>query len=206
MSARPQLVLASASPRRQVLLEQAGLSFTVEPSEVDETPPPDLDAEGVAVALAERKAAIVARAHAGAPVRVIGADTVVALERELLGKPRDADHARRMLQALSGSRHRVVTGVCVVDCAEGGCSLAEFERTWVTMRPLSPGEIEAYVASDEWRGKAGGYAIQESADAFVTLIEEGGLDNVIGLPVALTLRLLGEIEKGQVDSSGRLPG
>ena len=192
MSARPQLVLASASPRRQVLLEQAGLSFTVEPSEVDETPPPDLDAEGVAVALAERKAAIVARAHAGAPVRVIGADTVVALERELLGKPRDADHARRMLQALSGSRHRVVTGVCVVDCAEGGCSLAEFERTWVTMRVITPAEIEAYIESGEWRGKAGGYAIQENADAFVVQLEEGGFDNVVGLPLALTLELLRE--------------
>ncbi|MDP6540160.1 MAG: Maf family protein [Planctomycetota bacterium] len=202
----PRLLLASASPRRRVLLERAGLTFTVEPSEVDETPPPGLEVEEVAVALAERKADHIAAAHSGAPVSVLGADTVVSLGETLLGKPRDEVDARRMLEGLSGSRHRVVTGVCVIDCAAGGERRSAFERTWVTMRPIAPEEIEAYVAGGEWRGKAGGYAIQESADAFVLGIEEGGLDNVVGLPVDLTLRLLAEIEKGREGRAGRLPG
>ncbi|MDP6407796.1 MAG: Maf family protein [Planctomycetota bacterium] len=201
-----RLLLASASPRRRVLLERVGLEFEVEPSEVDETPPPGMEAEGVAVVLAERKAAAVAALHVNAPLTVIGADTIVALAGDLLGKPRDEADSRRMLEALSGSRHRVVTGVCVIDCSADGGRRSDFERTWVTMRALSPAEIEAYVAGGEWRGKAGGYAIQESADAFVRGIEEGGLDNVIGLPVPLTLRLLAELEKGPAGDSGSLPG
>lgn len=94
-----------------------------------------------------------------------------------------------MLRALSGTRHAVVTGVCVVR-TPGQLALCEAERTWVTMRAITPAEIEAYVASGEWRDKAGGYAIQESADRFVTALEGGGFDNVVGLPVGLALRLL----------------
>jgi len=94
----------------------------------------------------------------------------------------------------NGSRHQVITGVCAVrlpDLAQRCGS----ERTWVRMRAIGPDEVEDYVASDEWRGKAGGYAIQESADRFVTALEEGGFDNVVGLPVALTLRLLEELRR-----------
>lgn len=196
-----RLVLASASPRRSDLLARAGLTFEVEPSDVDETLAGRPEPEPAASELALRKAAHVARAHAGEAAWVIGSDTVVALgeghEVRLLGKPEDEAEARGMLQALSGSRHRVVTGVCVIDVARWdpeapngpGCELAH-ERTWVHMRPILPSEVEAYVASGEWRGKAGGYAIQENADAFVTQLEEGGFDNVVGLPVVLTLELL----------------
>ena len=190
---RPRLVLASASPRRSDLLARAGLAFEVEPSDVDEDVGGDSSPEAAAEELAERKARAVAARHAGRDARVIGADTVVAVDVQgrprLLGKPADADEARAMLRLLSGTRHRVVTGVSVVDCASGACHTAS-ERTWVSMRPISPAEVEAYVASGEWEGKAGGYAIQETADAFVTRLEEGGFDNVVGLPVALTLALL----------------
>lgn len=189
----PRILLASASERRRVLLAGAGVTFDIEPSAVDERLPEPLGPETAAEVLAERKARAVARRHAGEDVVVLGADTIVALEGragpELLGKPADAGEARTMLGRLSGSRHRVVTGVAVVRAADGTARVAH-ERTWVAMRPIAPEEIEAYVASGEWRDKAGGYAIQETADAFVTGLEEGGFDNVVGLPVALALRLL----------------
>jgi septum formation protein len=190
---RPRLILASASPRRRDLLQQAGVEFVVEPSEVDESLEGLMEPEVAAELLARRKALAVAELHRGEPVLVLGADTVVALgsgsEVQLLGKPVDAGDAARLLRSLSGSRHRVVTGVALVDCSSGSCASA-FERTWVSMRAIEPREVEAYVASGEWEGKAGGYAIQETADAFVTSLEEGGFDNVVGLPVALALGLL----------------
>jgi len=190
------LVLASASPRRRDLLQAAGLAFTVEPSDADETAPPGRTPEQVAEALAERKARSVAARRAGQACLVIGADTVVAVDGpagpELLGKPADAAEARAMLARLSGTRHRVVTGVAVVRVADGVARVAH-ERTWVVMRPITEAEREAYAASGEWRDKAGGYAIQETADAFVTALEEGGFDNVVGLPVGLTRRLLAEL-------------
>ena len=188
-----RLVLASASPRRRLLLAGAGLRFTVDPADVEEDVAPGTAPEAAAEELAERKARAVADRHRGADRLVIGADTVVALDRaggaDLLGKPADAAGARSMLERLSGSRHRVVTGVAVVRTRDGSCRVGH-ERTWVTMRPLTAAEIEAYVASGEWRDKAGGYAIQETADAFVTALEEGGFDNVVGLPVGLTLALI----------------
>lgn len=189
-------MLASASPRRRELLAAAGWEFEVICGDADETPPEGAVAEQVAVVLAERKARGVAQELGDETALVIGADTVVALDdgaggTALLGKPADANEARAMLQALSGSRHRVVTGVCVLEHPAGRARTA-WERTWVSMRPISEEEIRAYVASGEWRDKAGGYAIQETADAFVTSLEEGGRDNVIGLPVALTARLLRE--------------
>jgi len=188
-----EILLASASPRRRDLLSAAGVIFTVEPSDVDESVEAPLAPEAVAELLAVRKARAVAERHPGRACMVIGSDTIVAVELDgdwqLLGKPEDAQHARAMLDALSGSRHQVVTGVAVVDARDGSIQ-AGFERTWVTMRELTDAERSAYVASGEWEDKAGGYAIQENADAFVTSLEEGGFDNVVGLPVALTLRLL----------------
>jgi septum formation protein len=127
---------------------------------------------------------------------VLGADTIVALDTpggvELLGKPADEREARAMLERLSGSRHKVVTGVCALRASDRA-SARGFERTFVTMRAISAAEIEAYVSSREWEGKAGGYAIQESADRFVTRLEEGGFDNVVGLPVRLALDLLARL-------------
>jgi septum formation protein len=195
--AGPRLVLASASPRRRALLEQAGIAFRVEPADVDERSG-ERDPERRARALAERKARAVAEGHAGERVFVLGADTIVALgplepggEVLFLEKPTGAEDARRMLARLSGSRHRVLTGVSVVRCADLRVA-SGVECTFVSMRAIRPEEIEAYVASGEWRDKAGGYAIQESADAFVTALEGGGFDNVVGLPVELCRRLLCE--------------
>lgn len=169
------------------------MAFEVEASDVDESLAPGVGPERGAEELAERKARAIAARHAGHDVLVVGADTIVAVGAgdgaRMLGKPADAADARAMLETLSGSRHRVVTGVCVVRALDGR-ALVEFERTWVSMRAITPAEVDAYVASGEWRGKAGGYAIQENADAFVTRLEEGGFDNVVGLPVELTRRIL----------------
>jgi len=191
---RPAILLASASPRRETLLRQAGWSFSVEASRVDESLPSGIEPERAAELLAERKARAVAALHGGEALLVVGADTLVVVgEAELLGKPPDAAGARAMLELLSGSRHRVITGVAVVRTPDGAARVSH-ETTWVTMRRLSPREIQDYVASGEWRDKAGGYAIQESADAFVTGLEGGGFDNVVGLPVGLTRELLGRFQ------------
>lgn len=191
-----RVVLASASPRRRDLLAAAGLDFEVRVAGVDEDLAGGETAEEAAQLLAERKARAVAADLEGQEALVLGADTVVALSTpggdRLLGKPADEVEARSMLEALSGSRHRVVTGVAVIRARDGALRGA-YERTWVTMRPLTPAEVGAYVASGEWRDKAGGYAIQENADAFVTSLEEGGFDNVVGLPVSLAQGLLAEL-------------
>ncbi|MEW6071315.1 MAG: Maf family protein [Planctomycetota bacterium] len=192
-----RIVLASASPRRRSLLAAAGVRFRVEAAEVDEDLAGATDPVETARELARRKALAVAGRRRGGPAAattwVVGADTVVALPAaagwRLLGKPRDAGEAREMLGLLSGSRHRVVTGVCVAR-ADGARELVDSESTWVSMRAIAPEEIAAYVAGGEWRDKAGAYAIQEGADRFVTSLAEGGYDNVVGLPVALTLSLL----------------
>jgi len=201
-----ELILASASPRRHALLAATGRAFRIVPADVDETIRPGLTPESVAEDLALRKAEAVAGGlEVEGPVLVLGADTIVAVGDtdgtiEFLEKPRDAADAARMLRRLSGTRHRVVTGVAVVRVrapwSASECVQCGHERTWVHMRTLAEAEVEAYVASGEWRGKAGGYAIQESADAFVVRLEEGGFDNVVGLPVALTLRLLAQAEAG----------
>ena len=177
------------------------MPFDVEPSDVNEDLLPGTEPEAAAEELALRKAAEVAARYAGETGWVIGSDTIVAhgegAEMRMLAKPADAAEAQSMLERLSGSRHRVITGVCVVDLARfqdgdptAPGTLVAFERTWVTMRPILPEEVQAYVASGEWRGKAGGYAIQENADAFVLSLEEGGFDNVVGLPLDLTVELL----------------
>lgn len=189
------LVLASASPRRRELLAQAGLAFRVIAPDVDESLREGTSAEEGARILAERKARAVAvqLAAAGEPAWVLAADTIVAIEQggreRLLGKPENEFQARQMLRWLSDTRHRVVTGVCALRCP-GGALASGFERTFVRMRAITPAELDAYAASKEWVGKAGGYAIQETADRFVVALEEGGFDNVVGLPVALALELL----------------
>lgn len=198
------MVLASASPRRHRLLAEAGVRFEIEPADVDESIDVSLAATDVAEDLASRKALEVARRRREAglaePLSIIGSDTIVVLgldgatDRRFLEKAADAAEARAMLAALSGTRHRVITGVAVVRIGPGDAQaevVAGHETTFVTMRQLSPAEIDAYIASGEWEGKAGSYAIQETADRFVSGLEGGGFDNVVGLPVALTLDLLG---------------
>lgn len=189
------MILASASPRRRELLLRAGFSFEVEPADIDEIVPEGVEPRFIAGELARQKALHIAQQHRGENSLVLGADTIVAVEVSgrirILGKPKDEAEAEQFLCWLSDSRHQVITGVSVIDI-DREVSLVEAERTFVTMRRIEPLEVSAYVGSGEWRGKAGGYAIQENADAFVTRLEEGGFDNVVGLPVELTTRMLAE--------------
>ncbi len=191
------IVLASASPRRSELLRRAGVVFEVRPANVDERLAPDEAPLEAALRLATLKARAGRDALPPAVGErwVVGADTIVALNQaggwRMLGKAVDELEAAAMLSALSGTRHLVATGVCVVRASDGR-HWSAVERTWVRMRDIEPQEVRDYVASGEWRDKAGAYAIQESADRFVLGLDEGGFDNVVGLPVELTLRLLRE--------------
>ena len=187
------LLLASASPRRQRLLGEAGIAFVAQPADVVEQSPAHGDPHAVARANAALKADAVAREF-GASF-VLGADTVVALPSangwDLLGKPRDRAEARAMLERLAGTRHLVVTGLVLIG---GGRRLVRSVETGVEMRALTDAELDAYAASGEGMGKAGGYAIQESADRFVTRLD-GPFDNVVGLPVETVRELLAEIAR-----------
>ena len=183
----PTLILASASPRRRELLAAAGYDFIVQPPTLEEPNhlPVNLPPVSYAESLAYFKARGVAETHPG--VRVLGADTVVAVHGKILGKPVDAVDARTMLRNLSHNRHAVITGVALVGPGEERIIAADV--TYVTMRPMSERDIEDYVASGEWQGKAGAYAIQETADRFIVKLE-GSFSNVVGLPMELLARLL----------------
>lgn len=178
----PRFVLASASPRRRDLLAHLGVTFEVQPADVDEDPGDDTAAEA-AERLARRKAAAAA-AHAPGAV-VIGSDTIVALDGRLLAKPADAAEARSMLRALRGRTHEVLTGVAV---ASGGRLQSACARTEVVMRPYTDEEIEAWIATGEAFDKAGAYAIQDPVFRPVERLD-GCECNVIGLPL-WTLRSL----------------
>lgn len=180
-----ELVLASGSPQRRRLMARLGPFRAVTPA-VDESFDPDLSPEAVARLLARRKAeAVAGTLTAGI---VVGADTVVALGREVIGKPRDRADAVRILSRLSATRQAVITAVCVIHVATGR-RFEGAEVTWVTMRRMSASEIAAYVESGEADGKAGAYAIQEAGDRFVEKVE-GDFDNAVGLPVRLVARLI----------------
>jgi septum formation protein len=190
------LVLASASPRRQELLRSAGISFTVEPANIDETPRAGEAPRECAERLAREKALTVWRTRP--QDCVLGADTIVVVDDAILGKPVDAADAVRMLRMLSGRVHGVTTGVCLVRSGDSRDLLnaAEFARTasettLVTMNALSEDEIRDYVTSGEPEDKAGAYAIQGVASRWIPRIE-GDYSNVVGLPVALVYRMLRE--------------
>jgi septum formation protein len=182
------LVLASASPRRKELLRNAGFIFEVEPADIPEDPLPGENAKAYAERLAREKALAVARQRPNAVV--LGADTVVFVDGQLLGKPSDAKDAAHMLRLLSGRKHEVITGVCVV---VRGQSKVASETTRVTMSELSDKDVADYVASGEPMDKAGAYAIQGIASRWIPRIE-GDYSNVVGLPVALVFRMLREHE------------
>ena len=175
------LVLASASPRRQELLRNAGISFVVQPADIDETPRAGEAPREYAERLAREKALAVWRLRS--QDIVLGADTIVVIDERILGKPADAADARRMLRMLSGRVHRVITGVCVVGPVAGE-ERTTSEATLVTMNELSDEEIRDYVATGEPMDKAGAYAIQGMASRWIPRIE-GDYSNVVGLPVAL---------------------
>jgi len=176
-------VLASASPRRRELLAGLGLAFTVRAAEVDESPLPGEAPAACVRRLAAAKAA--ARAEAGE--LVLGADTVVVLDGLMLGKPRDAADARRMLASIAGREHAVLTGVTLHEGA-GGRRETVVETSRVRMAPLDPREIDWYVATGEPLDKAGAYAVQGLG---ALLVEEvhGNYTNVVGLPLPATRRL-----------------
>jgi septum formation protein len=185
------LVLASGSPRRRELLAQAGFHFEVQVSSVVESRRPDEDAIRFATRLAREKAEdVFARRAPG--VVVLGADTVVVCDGEVMGKPADAADATRMLLRLSGRTHQVVTGVAVV-WQEGSAEVAA-ELTHVTMRTISPQEVAEYVAGGEPMDKAGAYAIQGHAGRWIPRIN-GCYFNVVGLPLALVTSLLEGVEQ-----------
>ena len=186
---RPKLNLATTSPRRRDLLRQAGYRFDVRPPPVGEgaaksNRPPGPYAEG----LAYLKAMAAIEAHRLTDGLVLGADTIVELGGRLLGKPADEADARRILSDLSGSQHRVVTGLALVDAAAGRRWLAH-EVTRIRMAVMTPDEIASYVAGGEAMGKAGAYAIQETGDRYVEEVD-GSFTNVVGLPMTLLERMI----------------
>lgn len=177
------LVLASQSPRRAALLTQLGVSFSVSPAHIDETPRAG-EAAAAYVRRMAREKALAVFAIGGPPV--LGADTTVVVDGESLGKPADRASGRRMLQRLAGREHEVRSAVCLA--SNDGVAVVSV-CTVVAFCPLSDGLVEAYLATDEPWDKAGGYAIQGLAGALVRRIE-GSYSNVVGLPLAETRELL----------------
>ena len=185
-SLRRRLVLASASPRRLQLLQQVGIvPDAVDPAAIDETPLPAETPRLYAARIAAAKAAVVSPRHADA--FVVAADTVVALGRRILPKAEHEAEARRCLVLLSGRRHRVLGAVAVA--TPTGRLGQRLVATDVRFKRLTDVEIDAYLATGEWQGKAGGYAIQGRAAAFIPWIG-GSYPNVVGLPLTETLALL----------------
>jgi len=183
----PPLLLASTSPQRSAILRQLGLPFDVVAPRYVEDDDAAVDPVALVREHARGKARSVVAEADGRPV--LGVDTTVVLDGAVFGKPADADAAGRMLDALSGARHAVVSGLCLVMPAS-----QEFvgdETTFVTFRELTGRERDAYVATGEWEGRAGGYAIQGRGAALVERVE-GDYLNVVGLPAALLVRLLAE--------------
>jgi septum formation protein len=189
---RHKLVLASASPRRLALLEQVGIEPTaLRPATIDETPKKGERPRTLAQRLAKAKAIAAAERIQNEPelsdAFVLAADTVVAVGRMSIGKPEYLDEAARALATLSGRTHKVYTSICVVT-PEGTLRMRTVE-TRVRLKRLSREEIDSYLACGEWRGKAGGYAIQGIAGAFIEKIV-GSYSNVVGLPLIEVVRLL----------------
>jgi len=185
-----KLILASASPRRAQILRDAGISFLVLSSAVDETPYPNETPEQLVQRLADAKAELVA-ARAVGPALLIAADTTVVLDGQILGKPQSTDDARRMLERYSGRTHSVVTGVTVIRLPE--MERRQFvETTQVTFATLAHDEISRYLSTDEPYDKAGAYAIQGYAGRYIPRIE-GCYFNVVGLPLARLMNALREL-------------
>lgn len=173
------LVLASQSPRRRDLLAQIGITpAAIVPADIDETPHPGEVPKAHAERLAREKAAAVAPNFPAQ--RVLAADTVVACGRRILPKAEDEATARRCLAQLSGRRHKVISGISLV--TPGGAQRTKSVSTTVAFKRLSPADVDAYIASGEWRGKAGGYAVQGLGATFVRFLS-GSYSNVVGLPL-----------------------
>ena len=184
-------MLASASPRRQELLRAAGISFEVQPANLPEIPQPDESPRSFAERMAQEKALAIASLRTND--FILGADTIVIVDRQILGKPHDLSDAARMLRLLSGRSHEVITAVCLLDPKHKTESHTDVrsESTLVTMDDLSEPEILSYAATGEPMDKAGAYAIQGRASRWIPRIE-GDYANVVGLPVSLVFKMLKE--------------
>lgn len=186
----PDIILASGSPRRIEFLTQLGLKFSIEPSNLDETNlidenlPPEENAKKIAL---EKAKSVAKNKKEGI---VIGADTIVVLGKEILGKPENKKSAIKMLKKLSGTTHRVITGLALINIK--GKTLVDSVTTFVTMRRMNNKEIEEYINTDEPLDAAGSYKIQEKGDKFITKIE-GDYENVIGLPLTKFKEMLQKI-------------
>lgn len=186
-----KLILASASPRRKEILSTVGYSFLIEVSDIEEKSDKEMPYELV-MDLAKIKAEAVLEGHKDEDVIVLGADTVVANEGQILGKPKDSNHAKEMISSLQGKTHQVYTGVCLWWHEKGERKCVTFyEKTDVSVYPMTEAEIDAYVATNECADKAGSYAIQGLFGPYVEGIS-GDYNNVVGLPVA---RIYQEIKK-----------
>ncbi len=193
MIGRPKFVLASGSPRRLTLINQAGIEpDALRPADVDEVPKKGELPRACANRLARAKAEVVLAAVRGDPdlqgAFILAADTVVAVGRRILPKAELLDEAAQCLRLLSGRNHRVYTAICLVTPKEG--FRQRLVETRVRFKRLSPEDIEAYLAAGEWRGKAGGYAAQGLAGAFIVKIV-GSYSSVVGLPLYETMTMLG---------------
>lgn len=187
-----RLILASASPRRAELLTAAGYRFEVQSADIDESVRPGEAAEDYVQRLAVEKArAVLERTNPqGDDVLVLGADTTVVVDGEILGKPEDDEDSARMVQLLAGRPHRVLTGVSL--CSRS-LQLDAVDETLVFVQPMSDEDVHWYVASGEGRDKAGAYAIQGLASRFIPRID-GSHSNVVGLPVAVVAELISRAE------------
>lgn len=187
---RSQFILASASPRRQLLLQQAGYCFEIIPSRVDESifPTDHIASDRYANALALAKAQDVAALFPDAPV--IGCDTVVDLDGEIIGKPDDAAHAEEITRKLFSKPHLVITGLSLI-WIQRNIEIVEADTTIVYPRRLTEEQIAEHIRKGDWQGKAGAYGIQETGDEFVERIE-GSFTNVMGLPMERLQRLLAQ--------------
>ena len=198
------LILASASPRRRELLAQAGLTFSVDSVEIPEISEADEDAATFVLRLAEAKAQAVWAKRSGSvgstddPLIVLGADTCVLCQGEILGKPKDQVDARRMLEMLSGRTHQVLTGLAAITAKE---SFADVEITQVTFNMIEEPELVRYLASGETTDKAGAYGIQGYAARWIPRIE-GDYFNVVGLPIARTVALIAEACQKAEENAG----
>lgn len=193
MNVRHRLVLASQSPRRSELLKDAGFEFAIMPTQISEIPDENLNLPEQIRDLARQKAD--ACAGSGKILKeqgnlILAADTVVILDGQILGKPRDRSENSQYLRRLSGRTHSVISALCLLDF-DRGVRAVDHETSQITFKNLDEAEIEAYVASDDGLDKAGGYGIQNVRERFVSRVE-GSYDNIVGLPVALLRRMLKE--------------
>lgn len=191
-----KFILASSSEWRKRLLSWLNEPMEVVVSGIDESEFEDESAEELVERLAVAKAqkvrqSLVSSQLAEGRVMIVAADTVIVFEGEILGKPEDRDDAKRMIERLQGAGHEVMTGVCVMDADSGEMEVAS-EVTEVRFRPMSMVQVEQFLNTDEWQGKAGGYQILKSIDQYIAEIE-GSVTNVIGLPLVMLVEMLSDL-------------